>query len=136
MNIFEIPINVRFLDIDVMGHVNHTVIIGYFTEGRNRFLEGFYSHFDQSGFPFIMASVACRYCHPIDLDNTPSVQVTVKEIKDKSFTLGYKLIEIQDKSLVYAEGESVQVCYNYKLKRSTEIHEKLRIYLQKYAVDK
>lgn len=89
MNIFEVPINVRFLDIDVMVHVNHTVIIGYFTEGRNRFLEGFYSHFNQSGFPFIMASVACHYYHPIDLDNTPSVKVTVKKIKNKSFTIRY-----------------------------------------------
>lgn len=42
---------------------------------------------------------------------------------------------MHDRSLVYAEGESVQVCYDYKLKISIELHENLRIYLQKYAVD-
>ena len=132
MNVFTTPINVRFMDIDVMGHVNHTIVIGYFTEGRNRFLDKHYSGFSPHGFPFIMAYVGCHYHKPINLEDNVLLEVWVKEIRNKSFKLGYKLVRSDDISITYAIGESVQVCYDYKYNASIPIPYDLRMNLESY----
>ena len=132
MKVFTIPIDVRFMDIDAMGHVNHAIIISYFAEGRNKFIADFFDQFTPSGFPFIMAYVACHYLKPIDLNDKLLLEIWIKEILTKSFKFGYKLINWLDQSIVYAEGESIQVCYDYSQKKSVHLSEELRQALTEY----
>jgi YbgC/YbaW family acyl-CoA thioester hydrolase len=134
MHIFETHIDIRFMDIDAMGHVNHTIVVGYFAEGRNRFISDYFSQFSPSGFPFIMAYVACHYLRPITLESQLLLQVWVKEIRNKSFKLGYRLIEDTNDKIAYAEGESVQVCYDYTHNTSVELSMELRQALEHYCI--
>jgi acyl-CoA thioester hydrolase len=135
MNVFTTPINIRFMDIDVMGHVNHATVIAYFAEGRNRFIADHFSQYSPSGFPFIMAYVACHYLRPIKLEDRLLLTIWVKEIGTKSFKLGYKLVNADDDSLGYAHGESVQVCYDYARNATVELSSGLRKALGEYYKD-
>ena len=66
-NVFTVPVEIRFKDLDALGHVNHAVFITYFEEGRKAF---FLKHFDvgeSTEFNFIMAHVRCDYLKPITL---------------------------------------------------------------------
>ncbi|MFO7877429.1 MAG: thioesterase family protein [Desulfovermiculus sp.] len=132
MNVFTTPIDIRFMDIDVMGHVNHTTVIAYFAEGRNTFIADHFSQYSPSGFPFIMAYVACHYLRPIKLENRLLLKIWVKEIGSRSFKLGYDLIDATDNATRYAHGESVQVCYDYDRNSSVELTPELREALREY----
>jgi acyl-CoA thioesterase FadM len=63
-----------------------------------------------------------------------TLQMWVKDIGTKSFAFEYKLVHQSDESIVYATGESIQVCYDYKKNRSIvvsdEIKAKLTVYLK------
>ena len=129
--IFKTQIGVRFRDLDANGHVNHVVVFTYFEEGRKTFF------LDPSAsgpfiFPFIMAHISCDYLKPIKLDARLLLQMWISNIGNKSFSLSYKLTELPDESIIYAKGESVQVCYDYIQDKSIKIPLKLKQTLDRY----
>ena len=111
-------IKVRFRDIDSMGHVNNAVFFTYFEEGRKEFLHKLFSIVNPKEYNYILAHIRCDYLKPVKLDDTISLQLWVSEISKKRFNLKYRLVNKGNESIVYAEGQSVQVCFDYK-KNST-----------------
>jgi acyl-CoA thioester hydrolase len=131
-NVFKIQINVRFRDIDGMGHVNNAVYFTYFEEGRKAFFQSISTDSDHSVFPFILAQIACDFLSPVKLDNRLSLEIWVKEIGKKSFGLGYSLMDSTDASIIYAKGESVQVCFDYGENKSIAVPDDLKRKLIEY----
>jgi acyl-CoA thioester hydrolase len=132
--IFSTNIDVRFRDLDALGHVNNAVFFTYFEEGRKKFSKKFFKVSDPSDFRFIMAHIRCDYLKPVLFVDKVTLHMWVKDIGTKSFAFEYKLVHQSDESIVYATGESVQVCYDYKKNQSMavsdEIKEKLIPYLK------
>ncbi len=130
---FELPVDVRFRDLDAMGHVNNAVFFTYFEEGRKVFFFRISESTDLSAFPFILARVSCDYLKPVKLHNRLSLEMRVKEMGNKSFTLAYALRDRDDPSVLYARGESVQVCFDYAGNVSMPIPEDLKGKLAAYG---
>ncbi|MBI5593370.1 MAG: acyl-CoA thioesterase [Deltaproteobacteria bacterium] len=130
--ILKIQINVRFRDIDGMGHVNNAVFFTYFEEGRIALFQNFSKDSGFSAFPFILAHISCDYLRPITLNTRLSLEMWVKEIGSKSFGLGYKLTDLSDASIIYAKGESVQVCFDYEENKSIAVPAALKKKLIEY----
>lgn len=133
MAIFETPVEVRFSDLDVNGHVNNAIFFTYYTEGRVKFFHEIFNLSYTSNFPTIMAHVSCDYLKPIKLMDKIVLQINVLSIGKKSFRLGFKLVGAQDRNDVYAKGESVQVWYSYAEDKPRDIPEDLRQELAKYT---
>jgi len=131
-NVFKIPINVRFRDIDGMGHVNNAVFFTYFEEGRKTFFQEISSGSDLAVFPFILAHISCDFLNPIKLNTGLSLEMWVKDIGNKSFGLGYNLMDLTDESITYAIGESVQVCFDYGENKSIAVPAYLKQKLTEY----
>lgn len=116
--IFTTDIDLRFRDLDAMGHVNNAVYFSFFEHGRLKFL---YSEDQKDKFPdmtFILAHASCDYLVPITLECDPVLHLWVKKIGGKSFTFKYRLVERENKDRIYATGESVQVYFDYQENRS------------------
>lgn len=131
-NRFTITVDVRFRDIDAMRHVNNAVYFTYFEEGRKSLFYEITQGTDPSAFNFILAHVSCDYRKPVMLNSRLSLQIWVSEIGRKRFDLKYKLVDTGDDAVVYATGESVQVCFDYKKNQSVEVSEGLREKLCRY----
>jgi len=131
-NVFKFPIHVRFRDIDGMGHVNNAVFFTYFAEGRLAFFQKISNSTDFSTFSFILAHISCDYLSPVTLNTQLSLEICVKNIGRKSFGLGYKLVDLSDESIIYAKGESVQVCYDYGENRPVAVAPALKQKLIQY----
>jgi acyl-CoA thioester hydrolase len=125
-NVFKFQIQVRFRDIDGMGHVNNAVFFTYFAEARLAFFQKISNSTDFSTFSFILAHISCDYLRPVTLNTRLSLEIWVKEIGIKSFGLGYKLVDLSDESITYAKGESVQVCYDYRTNRPIAVSGSLK----------
>ena len=130
--IFSTDIEVRFRDLDALGHVNNAVFFTYFEEGRKNFSKKIFKVSDPSDFTFIMAHIRCDYLKPIKFNNKITLQMWVKHVGNRSFSFGYKLIDAKDESMAYATGESVQVCYDYTAGTSMVVPDKMREALFQY----
>jgi len=130
--VFSTDIDLRFRDVDAMGHVNNAVYFTYFEYGRLKF---FYSDSQKDKFPgfaFILAHVSCDFIRPVTLDDTLQLQMWVKEVGGKSFKFHYQLVAADDPTITFATGESVQVCFDYQQNRSITISNDLHTQLSAY----
>lgn len=116
-----LDLEVRFRDIDSMGHVNNAVFMTYFEEGRKAFLHKVLNIVDPADYPFILARLSCDYLRPIKLGDEVSLQLWIGEIGEKSFTFKYAIVDREDGHKVYGKGQSVMVCFDYRKNRSTRI---------------
>ena len=125
-------VDVRFRDLDAMGHVNNSVFFTYFEEGRKNFSHQIFHFLDPAEFKFIMAHIQCDFLKPVKLSDRLTLQMWVLSIGSKSFGFKYKLADRSDPSMVYATGESVQVCYDYSQETSIPVPEDMRAKLSSY----
>ena len=130
--LFPTNIEVRFRDLDALGHVNNAVYFTYFEEGRKHFSKKVFKVEDISDFKFIMVHVQCDFIRPIQFNDHVILQMWVKDIGSKSFSFEYRLVDSSDEAMVNAAGESIQVCYDYEKNRSIEVPAKMRERLALY----
>jgi acyl-CoA thioester hydrolase len=129
---FTAPVEIRFNDIDAMGHVNNAVIFSYFEEGRKALFYDTLKDRVPGGFNFIMAHLECDYLLPIRLDDRLLVNIQTTTIGTKSFGFAYRLSDAADAARIFATGSSVQVCYDWARRRSVPVPDNLRAVLGEY----
>jgi len=133
--IFEHIINVRFNDIDLIGHVNNAVFLTYFEEARWKFFEEIYGRENITNLNFIIASISINYESPIFPLDIPVVKMWISDIGRSSFRFNYR-IESKDGSKLFATGNSVQVFYDYSenrpIKVPAEFLERAALYIEKF----
>jgi acyl-CoA thioester hydrolase len=118
---FACGIEVRFNDIDAMGHVNNAIIFTYFEEGRKKLLYETLKETIPDGFSFIIAHLECDYVRPVRLDDKLRLSIQVAAMGTKSFTFAYTLADETDPGWIFAKGSSVQVWYDYNQRKSIPV---------------
>ena len=129
---FSTNIEVRFRDLDAIGHANNAVFFTYFEQGRNAFFYEVFQISDPFDLPFILAHISCDYLKPVKYASKVSLRIWVGEIRNKSFVFIYKLVDRSDESIVYAKGESVQVAFDHRQNKTVVVSENLQIRLSEY----
>jgi acyl-CoA thioester hydrolase len=121
---FVCPVEVRFRDVDAMGHVNNAVYGTYLEIARTRlWRERMGSGRSARDFAFILARMVVDFRSPIALEDVVTVGVGVRGIGTSSFTLAYR---IEASGRLAAEGETVQVAFDYETRRPMPIDADLR----------
>ena len=132
--VFCAPIDVRFRDLDAMGHVNNAVFFTYFEQGRFAFFNDASPGGKFPGFHFILAHISCDYLRPVTIDDRLAIEMRVAKIGGKSFTFTYRIVDRTDAGIVFATGESLQVCLDYQYNATVPVSPDLKARLQRYAV--
>jgi len=110
---FTIEVPVRFRDLDGMGHVNNAVYFTYMEQARSEWYRSLMGITSVGEFDFILARAECDFKAPIGFGETVVIRATLTKIGDSSFRFTYEL-RSKDTNTLFATGESVQVCYDYK----------------------
>lgn len=115
----------RYNDYDSKGHVNNAVYLTYFELGRVRAWQAAGGGVDGD---FILAEAKIAYRSPAMMGDPLELEVTTSEVRTKAWVWRYRVLDARDDRLV-AEGETVQVMYDYETRRTvpipTEIRERL-----------
>ena len=125
----------RYSDYDTKGHVNNAVYFTYFESARMQaWLQhvvpaGAVSDADAADPPLIVADARARYVSQARIGEPLAIEIGVRRIGTKSFTFFYRIVDDRDDRLV-AEGETVQVHYDYVGRRTTPIPPALRAALE------
>ncbi len=133
---FELPVEVRFRDIDAMGHVNNAVYFTYMEQARISYMRAVGSLTDRLDETwFILAEETCQFKSPIPFGMPIVVKVRVSEIKNSSFVMEYR-IEERDTGRVMALGRTVNVAYDYATGKSMSIPPQWRAKIEAFESDR
>ena len=126
---FSHPIEVRFNDLDAMGHVNNAVVISYMEQGRFQWWRSFLGgrRFQEEG--FLIARVEVDYRTPILLGDDVRVELHCTKVGNSSFELSYRITKGLGGDL-FAEGKSVQVMMDFPTGRPRPIPHGTRNWLE------
>jgi len=118
------PVQIRFNDIDLAGHVNNAVYQYYYDFGKLRFMDyTFDDVIDWTKSGFVLLNVNVDYISPIYLLDDIIVETRINEVKNKSIIIQQV---IRDKGSKNEDGvksiaKSVMVAYDFIAKESMEI---------------
>ena len=108
----------RYADYDTKGHINNAVYLTYFEVARERaWLEAVGGGADA---PFILAEATVRYVRPAMIGMPLDIEVTTSEVRNKAWIWQYRILDARGGDVV-AEGQTVQVMYDYDVRRSVAI---------------
>jgi acyl-CoA thioester hydrolase len=106
---YEVP--VRFHDLDAMGHAHHSLPLIYMEEARAAYWRDVAEKAGLDQIDYVIGSFSLRYHERIHFPGTIRVALRVSRVGNSSFTMQY---ELQDENgVLVANGESVQVMYDY-----------------------
>jgi acyl-CoA thioester hydrolase len=118
------PIQLRFKDVDVMGHVNNANHLTYIELARLKYFEDVvgtdvnWSH--QQG--IILAHVSIDYKAPVFLRDTIFVYTRCSKLGKKSIELSWAIVrEKNSAEEIVAQGIAVLVCYDYASEKTVEV---------------
>ncbi|MGQ1787340.1 MULTISPECIES: acyl-CoA thioesterase [unclassified Saccharicrinis] len=124
------PVQIRFNDIDGLGHVNNATVQEYFDLGRlGYFNKVFDNHVNWNEFGAVVASIKTDFLAPIFLNETLFVKTKIKMIGDKSMQLVQHIVD--KKGTIKATCSSVMVGYDPKTHTSRVIPETWRLSIAK-----
>ncbi|MBM4167770.1 MAG: acyl-CoA thioesterase [Ignavibacteria bacterium] len=111
---FSIPIQIRFADTDVMGHVNNAVYLTYFELARVEYFRSIVGRevdesLEQS---FIIGEAHVVFKAPARMGESLQVLARISRFGTKSFDFSYRIINTEHGAVI-CEGSTVQVMYDY-----------------------
>jgi len=121
----EVPVTVRFRDIDRFGHVNNAVYFTYCEIARTVYWKKLFGTRRLRTASFIMARAELDYRGQADDEKGILVGIRVNSIGETSFEFQYRIVEEGTARLI-AEGRSVQVMFDYNDNRKIPMPESVK----------
>ncbi|MDE7409019.1 MAG: acyl-CoA thioesterase [Muribaculaceae bacterium] len=128
-----VPLQLRFNDIDVLGHVNNNAQLALFDVGKTEFYNALRGQLaDWSRVEAVIVNINCTFMEQIHFTDPMEVRTRVKKIGDKSFTI-QQILRNTDTGRICSMCESVMVSVDYETKTSKPIPENIAEGLMKWT---
>lgn len=118
-------LQIRFSDVDVLGHVNNTVYMAFYDTGKARyFTEMLRRPIRWDKVETVIANVDCAFIAPIFFGERIAVHSKVSSVSERSF----KLLQViaDDSGAVKSACETVMVCFDPTTQESAPMPEHWR----------
>jgi len=124
---YTVAVDVRYQDVDALGHVNNAIYATYIEEARVEYMQDVLGDVEIEA---VVANLEIEFLRPVTMDDDHvTVHIAVVELGTKSLTFEYE---------VYAGGElaatasTVQVAYDESSREAVALpdryHERVREY--------
>lgn len=128
----SLPIQIRFNDIDAMGHINNNIYLSYFDLGKNAYLEAVKgSGLSWTEGAIVIAHVEMDFLKPVFYRRKVAVDSKVIRLGDKSGTFFQQIRDIENHE-VKCTCKSVFVYYDAETATSVSIPPVWREAINKY----
>lgn len=119
----------RFYETDAFGHVNNTVVTGWFETAREPIFRIFTPAMDIKALSMILARVEVDYVAQIYYGVDVEVHTGIEKIGNSSFTVWH---EAYQNGKLVARGKAVQVYFDFATQKSGPVPAHLREALQQH----
>src|SRR5690625_7856508 len=90
---FSMPINIRWNDMDALGHVNNVYYFEYFQVARGIYMPTVSENWDWTKFMFVIAHIECNYIQELSmLHKKPEIKLRAPRLGIKSLNFKYAII--------------------------------------------
>lgn len=131
----KIPLAIRFVDFDSLGHVNNANYLTYFEIARIRYFEEIIAEgrVDWKKEGIILARAVIEYRQPINGYDGYFISIRCSRLGTKSFDFDYLITKETDAGdITIAEGSTVMVCFDYELQQTIIMKEAWKSAIEKF----
>lgn len=122
----SIPVQLRFNDVDVLGHVNNTVYFSFYDTAKAAYFSAVrHEAIDWQHVDTVIANVDCAFAAPIFFSEKIRVYSRCMEVGEKSFRIQQVIID-EISGQVKSAAETVMVCIDPATMKSRNVPEKWR----------
>ena len=107
--VFELKMDVRWRELDALGHVNNAQYLSYVEETRVQWFHAMQSDWQEQSSAPIVAGIHVDFRKPLLWPEKISVSLHAMKKGGKSVTIGHRIVSAADPECVYAEGYTVLV---------------------------
>jgi acyl-CoA thioester hydrolase len=131
---FKFPLQMRWNDLDALGHVNNALFITYFEVARGLFMMEACKGWDWMKHMFLIGKVDASFHKELLLTaNKAEVWMKAAAIGNKSFVLEYVVVSQKDgETVLHASGSTTQVMFDMKSRTTIEIEDWIKEGLSTY----
>lgn len=122
----KVPISVRWRDMDSMGHVNNAKYISYLEEARVRWMLTVPGVSMTDRIAPVVAANNINYKRPLTWPHDIIVELYVDRLGSSSVTIGHRIVDKDDDSLLYSDGNVVVVWMDTQTGKSAPLPEAIR----------
>ncbi|MCI4368230.1 MAG: acyl-CoA thioesterase [Thermoplasmata archaeon] len=127
--------HVTYHDIDVLNHLNHATYFPYMETLRCDYYLPLLGTTDPQKLDIIVAEASCRYLAPVGYGTELLGEVApARPLGRTSFILLYRFVD-PERTVTYARGKTVVVCFDYAQNRKKEIAANIRAQMESDAVE-
>lgn len=131
----KLPIQIRYKDVDIQGHVNNANHITYFETARVNYFNALLLKNDWNKTGMILAKTEIDYLEPVFMEDEVYCYTKITSFGTKSFEISNIITKKTDKGEINcAEGKSVIVCFNYEIKQTVEIPSTWKEAVKQYEI--
>lgn len=129
----RLPVQIRFNDIDILGHLNNVVYLEFMDLGKINYFRQFMpeGHFNWESLGLVIANINIDYVTPTFIHDSLDVLTAVERIGTKSLVLAQRIVD-RNTGEVKAKARVTMVCYSTRTGRTEEISPEWRSTLEKY----
>jgi len=130
--IAEVKLRIRIGDINYGNHVGNDAFVALIHEARLQWLQqNDYTELDIEGTGLIMSDLAFEFKNEAFYGEEICIRIGGGEISKVGFELYYEMItQRKGNAVMLAKAKTGMVCYDYNLKRMTNLPEVLKSMLQ------
>ncbi len=122
----QMPIQIRFNDVDRYGHINNNAYFAYYDLGKQEYLFKVLDiDYRASAIVPVIANINADFFLPIFYGDEIIIETRVSHIGNKSFTLQQRALNVA-KQQVVCQCTTVMVCFNLKTQESANVPDNFR----------
>lgn len=127
----HLPIQIRFNDVDRLGHVNNNAYFAYYDLGKEEYLrDALKTDYRGTGIVPVIANINADFIMPIFYGDDIVIETRVAHIGRKSFTLVQRAVN-QEQHVV-CRCQTVMVCFDLTTQQSVELPDIYRQAFEQY----
>ena len=127
LSMFELTLTPRFYETDAFGHINNTVVTGWFETGRSGLFEVFSEGGEAATLPLILARIEVDFVGQIYYGSDVTIRTGIERLGNSSFVV---LHQAWQNGKLVARGKAVQVYFEHDKQASAPIPQRFRELLE------
>ncbi len=107
--LIDVPMPVRWRDLDAFNHVNNSKYLSYLEEARLHWMLGVPGQGLDDHVAPVVAAAQLNYRRPIEWPRQVRITLFVERLGSTSLTVGHRIVDADDADTLYCDGHVVMV---------------------------
>jgi len=124
--LIELPIAMRWRDLDAFNHANNSTFLTYIEEARLQWFTQVGSGWISERVTPVLAAIQVNYRRQLSWPANLVVELYCERIGNTSVTLAHRIVDGSERSTIYSDGQSVLVWIDTASGKSVALPETIR----------